>query len=269
MFKIGDFSRLCQVTVKALRYYDELGLLKPSQVDDLTGYRYYSVDQLRRLNRILALKDLGFSLDQIGELLDADLAAAEIRGMLLMKHAEIQSRLNAEQERLTRVVARLRQIEEEDTVSSYDVVVKRVDPQLVASIREKSCDLGACFEELASYVTERGGEFSGPAAILYHDLEYCEHGGDVEAVSPIASRLPESGRIRVYELPGVDTMVCLVYQGPHNEAVTEAHQTLARWIESNGYRIAGANRIVFLQCDDSGGEDDKTVIEIQYPVEKL
>ena len=88
MFRIGEFSKLSQVPVKTLRYYDEIGLLRPAKVDDFTGYRYYSADQLPRLNRILALKDLDLSLAQIGELLDGDLPAEQMRGMLRLKQAE-------------------------------------------------------------------------------------------------------------------------------------------------------------------------------------
>ncbi|HLB47902.1 MAG TPA: helix-turn-helix domain-containing protein [Anaerolineales bacterium] len=106
MIKIGDFSKLSQATVKALRLYDEMGLLKPARVDNFTGYRYYSADQLPRLNRILALKDLGFSLEQIAQLLKDDLPVEQLRGMLKMKRAEIEQRLEDEQERLTRVEAR-------------------------------------------------------------------------------------------------------------------------------------------------------------------
>ncbi len=100
MFKIGDFSKLSQVSVKALRYYDELGLLKPVEVDRFTGYRYYSADQLPRLNRILALKDLGLTLDEIGALLDDELPAAQIRGMLRLKQVEARERVEEERARL-------------------------------------------------------------------------------------------------------------------------------------------------------------------------
>ena len=93
MLKIGDFSRLSQVSVKTLRYYDEVALLKPTQVDEMSGYRYYSVAQLRQLHRILALRDLGFSLDQIGYVLEADLSIEELRGMLRLRRAEQQQRL--------------------------------------------------------------------------------------------------------------------------------------------------------------------------------
>ncbi len=83
MFKIGDFSRLTRVTVKALRHYDRLGLLKPDHIDATSGYRYYTAAQLPRLERLLALKELGFALEQVGRLLDADLSAGQLRQLLL------------------------------------------------------------------------------------------------------------------------------------------------------------------------------------------
>src|SRR5690349_13499337 len=115
MFKIGDFSKLSRVSVKTLRYYDELGLLKPAHVDHFTGYRYYSADQLPQLNRILALKDLGFSLEP-----------TQMREILLMKQIELRQRVQDDQARLIRVEARLRLIEQEDTMPTYDVVLKRI-----------------------------------------------------------------------------------------------------------------------------------------------
>ncbi|MDX9955787.1 MAG: helix-turn-helix domain-containing protein, partial [Anaerolineae bacterium] len=103
MLKIGDFSKLAQVSVKTLRYYAELGLLKPAWIDRFTSYRYYAPEQLPRLNRILALKDLGFSLDQITVLLRKELPADELRGMLRMKAAELEQLVQAEQARLARI----------------------------------------------------------------------------------------------------------------------------------------------------------------------
>jgi len=120
MLKIGDFSRLAQVSVKTLRHYGQLGLLRPAWIDRYTGYRYYELDQLPRLNRILALKDLGFSLEQIRQILRADLAATELRGMLRLKRAELEQQVLAEQARLGRVEARLHQIEREGTLPQYE-----------------------------------------------------------------------------------------------------------------------------------------------------
>jgi DNA-binding transcriptional MerR regulator len=87
MIRIGDFSRLSRVSVKTLRFYDEKGLLRPIQVDWFTGYRHYEYHQLPRLYRILALKDLGFSLEEIGELLRDDVTTGHLRGMLKLRQA--------------------------------------------------------------------------------------------------------------------------------------------------------------------------------------
>ena len=108
MLKIGDFSQLAQVSVRALRIYDEMGLLKPVHVDRFSGYRYYEAEQLPRLNRIIALKDLGLTLDQIAQLLKDDLSAEQLRGMLMMKQADLEQELKEGKSRLMRVAARLR-----------------------------------------------------------------------------------------------------------------------------------------------------------------
>jgi len=135
MIRIGDFSKLSRVSVKTLRYYDEVGLLKPIQVDRVTGYRYYEFDQLPQLYRILALKDLGFSLEEIGHLLESDLSVEQMRGMLRLRQAEIRQRMEEEAGRLERVELWLRQIEQEDSMSKYDVVIKKLEPIKVASVR--------------------------------------------------------------------------------------------------------------------------------------
>ena len=140
LLRIGDFSRLAQISISALRHYDELGLLKPAQVDRFTDYRYYALEQLPRLNRILALKDLGLSLDQIKQLLDRTIDRGvppqTLREMLAAKQAEIAVQLREEQARLGRVEARLRQIEhEDDPPVKFDVVLKPMAAQTVISTR--------------------------------------------------------------------------------------------------------------------------------------
>ena len=136
MIRIGDFSRISLVSIKTLRYYDEVGLLHPAKVDDFTGYRYYRFDQLSRLHRILALKDLGFSLEQIGRLLDENVTAEQLRGVLKLRKTEIEQRVSEEQERLARVEARLKQIEQEHVMNKIDIVVKKVQPIKIASVRD-------------------------------------------------------------------------------------------------------------------------------------
>src|SRR3954453_9244454 len=136
MFKIGDFSKLCRVPVSTLRYYADIGLLMPSQVDTFTGYRYYALDQLPRLNRILALRDLGLPLDQIAYVLQNELTAEQLRGMLRLREAEIRQHIADEQARLQQVKIRLQHIEQEGQLLTQDIVVKMIQPQPVLTIRE-------------------------------------------------------------------------------------------------------------------------------------
>ena len=168
MIKIGDFARLSQVSVVTLRYYDEMDLLKPVKVDTFTGYRFYAADQLPRLNRILALKDLGFSLEQIKLMLADGLTPEQLRSMLTIQRQEVEKRLAGEQERLSRIEARLRQIELEDKMPTYDVVVKNTPAMLVASRRVTvpSNDqvpqyLDEAYMDVYGYVHEQGGEANG------------------------------------------------------------------------------------------------------------
>ena len=112
LLTIGEFAEISGVPAKTLRYYDRIELFKPITVDPSTNYRYYSTDQLPEITRILTLKDLGLSLEQIAELLEDDLPLPELRGMLRLKKIEIQRHLEQEDMRLARVEARLRQIEE-------------------------------------------------------------------------------------------------------------------------------------------------------------
>jgi DNA-binding transcriptional MerR regulator len=113
MLTIGDFARLGQVSPRMLRHYDEIGLLSPDRVDPATGYRYYTAHQLTRLHRLVALRDLGFNLDQIGPVLDEEVTVDELRGMLRMRRAQIEATVEEEQARLRRVEAHLRALEED------------------------------------------------------------------------------------------------------------------------------------------------------------
>jgi effector-binding domain-containing protein len=269
MFKIGDFSKLSQVSVKALRYYDELGLLKPGQIDRFTGYRYYSADQLPRLNRVLALKDLGLSLEQIARLLNDSLSLAQLRGMLKLKQAEIEQTIDEEQARLARVEARLRQIEQEDNMSTYDVVIKKVAPQRVAAIRDiipTYADQGRLWQELEGYLAQQRVAPAAPCLTIYYDTEYKERDVDAEVCEVVDGALPGSERVSVRELPGVEAMACVVHHGPFN-TLNQAYAALMNWIQANGYRIVGPDREVYLHS--SGRQDDPScVTEVQFPVEK-
>jgi len=277
MIRIGEFSKLVQIPVATLRYYDQIGLLKPIEVDRFTGYRSYSATQLPRLHRILALKGLGFSLEQIGIVLAEGLTPEQMRGMLRLRHAQLSQQLVEMQNQLVEVDVRLQQIEREEELSTYDVILKQVEPQLIAAVRAilpSHSASGSLFSEvyeaLGSYVGQalgpRPGE-GGQTLVLWYDNEYKEQGVDGAAAFVLRCRVPESGRMHVHELPAA-TMATAVHHGAYN-TLGEAHEAILRWIEANGYRIVGPDRGVYLYNAMPIRLDDPSyVTEVQYPVEK-
>jgi effector-binding domain-containing protein len=270
MLKIGQFSRFSQVTTKTLRYYDQIGLLKPAEVDRFTGYRYYSATQLPRLHRILALKDLGLSLEQIGDLLEGDLSPDQIRGILRMKQAEIQQQVEEEQARLRRVEQRLKQIEQEETMSTQEVVLKKVSAQAVASVRDNVpiAGLQQLFGDLFGYLGQRGIGPAGPPIGIYYDHEFQEGDAiDVEIAVPVIGSVPGGDRVKVQELPGVEQMACVIHEGGY-DTIGGSYGHLMKWVEANDYRLAGPTREIYLQGPETGRDPSSYVTEIQFPVEK-
>jgi DNA-binding transcriptional MerR regulator len=283
VLKIGDFSQLGQVSVRTLHHYDERGLLKPARIDDWTGYRFYSVEQLPRLNRILALKDLGFSLEQIGRLVDDDVPAEQLRGMLALKQAEIERQLTAGRTRLLRVEARLRQIEQEGEPSPYEIVLKKTSPLTIASTRTTvptvedmpalRCDL---YDELYEALERRGVEPGTPEFALYHTVEYLERDIDMEAAVAVDGPRgagPEGGgdRPAFRELPAVPEMASVVHEGSAWE-IPRAITALFGWIGANGYATAGPYRELHLYGRENdlfradSANVDSLLVEIQVPV---
>lgn len=267
MFKIGEFARLSQLSVKTLRYYDRVGLFQPAHTDRFTSYRYYSADQLPRLNRILVLKELGFSLEQISGLLDEALPIEQMRGMLRLRRAEQEQRVQEEQARLTQIEARLQQLEER-AMPMYEVVVKRVEAHTVASLRggvQSYPEVGRLLDAVWDYVERHGVQGQFDAAIWHDPLP--ELGDiDVEGVVFIAQAIPANERIRVYELPGHEAVASLIHHGSYF-TLPQAYPALARWLEASDYTIVGPNRELYLH-GGSVQDDPSFVTELQFPVER-
>lgn len=282
MFRIGEFSKLTRVSVRMLRHYDQLGLLKPSYTDISTSYRYYSADQLPRLNRILALRDLGFSLEQIGGLLDDDLPSEQLLGMLKLKRGEIQQGMQAEQMKLARLEARIGQMDGTAGQANFDIIVREVEPQLVATRREVAPDddrITYMFEELERYVDRFHARADKPPMTIYHDPEYRDEDIDAEVVVPLTKPIPGSEEVRVIEMPRIKQVACVVQTGSY-AAIYQAYNALLAWIEANGHRMTGPIREVYLSYSAEGlGFDlpptylakdaNEFVTELQLEIEKI
>ncbi|NOK58493.1 MAG: hypothetical protein GFH27_549279n299 [Chloroflexi bacterium AL-W] len=269
MFKIGDFSKLSQVSSKALRYYDDIGLLKPAHVDRFTGYRYYTVDQLPRLNRIVALKELGFALDQIAQLLADDISVEQLQGMLLLKQAEIERHIESEQQRLRRVQARLQQITRENTAPVYDVITKHIEEIAIASIREHIPDythVGHLFNALFDYLGEQHIVTSGPPFVRYHDGEYREEDPDVEAGIALEGAGEDTERILFSRLSAM-TVATTIHTG-HYDTLFLAYGALLEWIEANNYEMHIPNREMYLRGPARNRNPQDYVTEVQIPIRK-
>lgn len=267
MLKIGDFSRLAHVTVKTLRHYARLGLLRPAWVDRFSGYRYYSLEQLARLNRILALKDLGFTLDQVRQILDSPLTAEDMRGMLRLKQGELQRKLSEEMGRLARVETRLTQIETEGGLPGCEVVLKPLPAVCLASLRcviPEGEPLDSLRAEVRAWAQTAGLRLTGAWVTVFHDTEYTGRGSDVEVGAWVEGRpQPGSawGRVSLRHVPAQEEAACAAASGA--EALPLTYPALAAWMEANGYRASGPAREWFVQ--DSGVQ----VIEVQQPVERI
>ncbi|MEU6023805.1 MerR family transcriptional regulator [Micromonospora sp. NPDC047134] len=271
MFTIGDFANLGRVSVRMLRHYDSIGLLRPATVDPRSGYRYYTAAQLGRLNRVIALKELGLTLGQVRAILDEAVDSTELRGMLRLRRAQLEAQMAADVARLAGVEARLRMIETEGRMSSQDVVIKEISPIRVAALSAVAGSydgadiapaLTPLYPELFRRLEAAGIRPAGPALAWYDPADDGEavivHAGvgiDVDAADP---------EVTVVELPAI-TAATTVHHGSMLTA-DQSIQVLARWIEENGWRADGFARELYLDyCPD---EPEKGVTELQLPVRR-
>jgi DNA-binding transcriptional MerR regulator len=273
MFRIGDFSRIAQVSGRLLRYYDEIGLLSPDFTDPQTGYRYYSAHQLPRLNRILVLKELGLSLEQIARLLDQQTSTEEIRGMLTLRKAQIERTVQEEMARFRNIESRLQQL---DGLYIPDVVLKAVPAQGYLSLRDVLPSMDAVrrrVENIVAAVPPRVGKNTlNTIALVIHSPIFDPEALDIEVGYLLTGTVPdrvilsEERILTLRELPAVDKMATIVHTGP----VSESHASyglLAHWLEANQYHIVGTGRELLMQLP-TPGKEDAAVMELQLPVTK-
>jgi DNA-binding transcriptional MerR regulator len=253
-----------------LRHYDAIGLLQPAHVDRESGYRSYEARQLSRLNRIVALKDLGFTLAQVRSILDDQVSAEELRGMLRLRRADLQSQIATDSARLTWVEARLQIIEREGAMPADDVQIKRIPAIRVAELTAIAASfepesigpvIQPLYDELCRRLDSAGVTPIGPAIAYYQDSP----AGDgilVHAAFPVNAEPRDDHDFSIVDLPEIERAATIVHRGSMDNVMTTI-QTLARWIDANAHRSTGYNRELYLQ---TGPDSDAWVTELQEPI---
>jgi len=270
MLTIGEFARLGQVSPRMLRHYDEIGLLQPERVDLTTGYRSYAVHQLGRLHRLLALRDLGFTLVQIGVILDEDPPVDELRGMLRMRQAQIEATVSEEQGRLARVEAHLRSIERTRPMTLQDVVIKNTEALRIAEVVGTAPgfgqdNLGPLFGTLVPEVlTHLSGQGARPGVLVAYYEEPNDDGSVVLHTGHAIDdqEVADSDRVHVVELPVVE-VASVIHRGSMQDVVP-VYESLVQWIEDSGYRLSGRSREIYHECMAQDVGDNVT--ELQFPI---
>jgi DNA-binding transcriptional MerR regulator len=272
MFKIGEFSRIARVSARLLRFYDELGLLTPAHADPQTGYRYYTVTQLSQLNRILVLKELGFDLNQVRDILKANVGSDELRRMLLLRRNDVEKSLTAESQRLHAIETRIAQLESEGAMTFDDVVVRAEPRRRFLSLRRTMPSFIAARElirELRTQARSFVPKGRSPTLIaIAHSQQFELDEIDVEfgyALDDGFDVEPPSGSgLTLRELEDVERMAVCVRVG----LPEHAHRVTAKigcFVAANGDSLAGPSREVFLQPPDLDRMHE-AVVEMQFPI---
>jgi len=289
MLKIGEFSRLSQVTIKTLHHYDELGLIKPAHIDPVTNYRFYEVEQLPRIHRIMALKEMGLSLEQIGIMLEKELPTDEIRGMLHFKQAEIQQEMREAQRQLSLVEFRLRMIEAEINFPELDVVMKHLEPMRVLSFFDRvdtvlSLEEVLAHREIVAGIIRKAIEdgviqhtgvvidvFHGETIIPFHLPEIGERQHEIllgvtEAQGSVT--LEGIGHLKVRNEPAIETAATL-FMEPSNDLArfVEPATLLRRWAILHGYQPHSLMRFYNHRGPLQTNNPAEFVTEAQLPVD--
>ncbi|MFF5208267.1 MerR family transcriptional regulator [Streptosporangium sp. NPDC000396] len=270
MFSIGDFAQLGRVSVRMLRHYDALGLLQPAHVDPATGYRFYQANQLSRLNRVIALKDLGFTLQQVRSILEEQVSTAELHGMVRLRRAELEERIARDTARLLQVETRLRAIEKEGRMHTEEVLLKRLPSVRLAELSAVAAsyepeDIGPVIQPLYHELCERLDR-AGVTPTGY-GVAYYEPGTDGQVIVHAGLQVSVEARadhdFTITDLPEAESAATIIHRGSMDEVGT-TFQSLAHWIEEHGYRSNGLAREFYISCPP--GAHDQWVTELQMTV---
>jgi DNA-binding transcriptional MerR regulator/effector-binding domain-containing protein len=266
-YKIGLFSKMNRVTIKALRHYDEIGLLKPAAIEKFTGYRYYTSEQLPLLHQILALREMGFTLDEIKKVQ----GGTPEKDLLMQKRLELLKRIAQDTLRLSQVESYL--VKNDGESAGYHVILKELPQVIVASLRTTIPNYDALF----SAVPPMGAEMERLGCVcavpeycfnIYHDGEYRETDIDVEICEAVTAVKEDSEMLKFKVIDRVKNAACVLHKGPY-EGFPNAYNAVLKWLERNGYEIIDHPRESYIDGVWNKDSPADWLTEIQFPVKKI
>ncbi len=263
LYKIGMFANMNRVTIKTLRYYDEQKLLVPVYVDEENGYRYYAAGQMAQLHRIIALKNMGFSIDDIRKIMDG----AEEKSFLLEKKQEILKELAVLTDKLSQVESYLAR---ESMNLSAPVLIKEIPEVIVCTMKHRIKSYDALFDimpQMGARMEMLDCKCAQPAYCFTHYLEpgYKEEDIPVEICEAVTEKKQDSGDIVFKVLPKVPTAACIFHKGSY-DTLHNSYAMLLQYIEENGYEICGNIRESYIDGVWNKETEKEWLTEIQIPV---
>ena len=265
MLSIGAFAQIGQVTHRMLRHWDRAGLLEPAHIDEFTGYRSYDPSQLDRLHRIVALRQLGFNLNDIAVFLAEDVGPDRLEAMLRVRRAEVEQDHAIASARLVDVERRLRLIEEESPMSSVEIIEKSLPAvrlaagtAVVTAQPEVAGVVGPLFDRIANVITAEGGPLDTPIASYA-----MSEGGLSITVGYAYAGEPQPG-IEIVELPAIEDAVCGVHLGSM-DGIADSWQAVHAEIIARGRTPNGPCRELYVRAAPEHDQSD-WVTELQQPV---
>lgn len=271
MLKIGDFSKLSRITVRMLRHYDEIDLLKPKTVDEWTGYRYYDEDQLLAANKIKLLRDLGFGLSAIGELLTHFNDCAEIEKFLKIRRQALVAEESGLRERIKLIDGAIKNLKQEGNFMNYVVNLKTIPELYVASVRSVIAEYaaeGELWSRLMPEVNKQKCKAATPcyAMSVYHDKGFVEKDADVEVRFAVEGEYKDTDEVKFKTVPAVEVAAC-VFKGGYGQ-ILAVNEAIAQWAKQSGYEFCGAAFWIYHKSPYETKSPDDYVTEVCFPVKR-
>ena len=267
MFKIGEFSKITQVSVRMLRYYDEQKLLIPVSVDKITGYRLYSAEQIEQLHRIVLLRDMGFGVKEIKEITkawDPDL----LKSNLLEQIKKTEEGIRYEQGKLKQIQGYLMDLNSQNKKMNIQIVMKQLPRQNVISLRRivpnYYCE-SELWEEIGNHLGNKNAE-AVQSFSIYHDTDYREQEVDIEVCIATTEQHALGTNLIYRQVEQVEQAACFMIYGPYSN-IGIAYKEFAFWLEQHSeYQMAGENRQIchVSMCHTSNPEE--YITELQIPL---